>query len=80
MSVASSISDLATRIGNEIRDAVKPLLIPTGGTVGQVLTKTSDAVGDADWSTPGTAAFKNLHVGTTAPVSPAEGDIWIDTN
>lgn len=80
MSVVSAISDLATRIGNEFRDAVKPLLIPTGGTVGQVLTKTSDVDGDADWSTPGTAAFKNLHVGTTEPVSPAEGDVWIDTN
>jgi hypothetical protein len=80
MSLVSTVSSLATRIGNEIRDAVKPRLLPSAGTVGQVLTKTSDTDYDADWSTPGTAAFKNLHVGTTAPASPAEGDIWIDTN
>jgi hypothetical protein len=28
----------------------------------------------------GTAATKNIHVGTTAPASPAEGDLWVDTN
>jgi len=27
----------------------------------------------------GTAALKNMHVGTSAPSSPATGDIWIDT-
>jgi hypothetical protein len=30
--------------------------------------------------TLGTAAAKNISVGTTAPSSPATGDIWIDTN
>lgn len=28
----------------------------------------------------GTAAARNLHVGTTAPGSPSTGDLWVDTN
>jgi hypothetical protein len=28
----------------------------------------------------GTAAARNIHVGTTAPSSPAVNDVWIDTN
>lgn len=34
----------------------------------------------ADISGAGTAASKNLAVGTTAPSSPAIGDLWVDTN
>lgn len=28
----------------------------------------------------GTAATQNIHVGTTAPASPAANDLWVDTN
>ena len=80
MSVVSQIQTLASRIANEIRDAVKPRLLPTGGAAGQVLTKASSTDGDADWSTPGTGAFVNIHIGTTPPASPQENDVWIDTN
>lgn len=38
-------------------------------------TQTLSTISDA-----GTAAALNIHVGTTAPVSPSIGDIWIDTN
>lgn len=34
----------------------------------------------ADITGLGTAAFVNLSVGTTAPVGPAIGDLWVDTN
>lgn len=34
----------------------------------------------ADISGAGTAASKNLAVGTTAPSSPAVNDLWVDTN
>jgi hypothetical protein len=32
------------------------------------------------WQTPGTAININLSVGTSAPGSPANGDLWVDTN
>ena len=28
----------------------------------------------------GTASAKNMHVGTSAPGSPATNDLWVDTN
>jgi hypothetical protein len=34
----------------------------------------------SDKPTLGTAAARNIHVGTTAPGSPSEGDLWVDTN
>ena len=36
--------------------------------------------GVPSWQPGGTAAARNLSVGTTAPVSPAVGDLWVDTN
>ena len=32
------------------------------------------------WQTAGTAIGINLAVGTTAPATPATGDLWVDTN
>jgi hypothetical protein len=49
------------------------------GTAGQVLTSGGADAG-ASWSSLGTAAARNLAVGTTAPGSPAVGDLWVDTN
>ncbi len=34
----------------------------------------------SDVSGAGTAASKNLAVGTVAPTSPSIGDLWVDTN
>lgn len=80
MSLASRVSDLATAIGNHIKTVVAPMLLPTGGTPGQIVSKSSEVEGDAAWIDVGTAFNKNIHIGTTAPSSPVEGDIWIDTN
>lgn len=46
------IEALATTIGNTIRDSVVPRLLPSGGTDGQVLTKSSATNYEAAWSTP----------------------------
>ena len=39
---------------------------------------------DGNWANPistlKTGAFVNISVGTTAPGSPAVGDLWVDTN
>lgn len=47
------------------------------GTAGQVMRVSS---GLPAWQTPGTAIGVNMSVGTTAPSSPAVGDLWVDTN
>lgn len=80
MSLASQISALATAIGEAIRDTVKPKLVPSAGTTGQVLAKASNTNHDLAWTSLGTAAALNISVGTTAPSSPTTGQIWIDTN
>jgi hypothetical protein len=80
MSLAGNVSLLATRIANVIRDSVMPRVLPAGGTTGQVLNKTSATNYQTAWTSLGTAASLNITVGTTAPASPAVGQIWIDTN
>lgn len=45
---------LATRIANYLRDSILTRLLPTGGTVGQVLTKNTANNFDAAWATPAT--------------------------
>lgn len=52
--------------------------LPPGGTTGQALIKSSDSSFAAAWGTLPTTP--TITVGTTAPSSPAVGDIWIDTN
>jgi hypothetical protein len=46
------ISALATSIGNSIRDSVLPRLLPSGGTTGQVLAKSSATNYAAGWVSP----------------------------
>ena len=53
MSLASRINDLATGIGNYIRDSVAPRLLPIGGTAGQVLAKNTANPYDVSWVDPG---------------------------
>lgn len=49
-------------------------------TAGRALLTAADASAQRTSLGLGTAATKNIHVGTTAPVSPAVGDLWVDTN
>ncbi len=50
MSIVNHISDLATAIGNLLRDSVLPRLLPSGGAVGQVLAKSAAADYAAQWA------------------------------
>lgn len=52
----------------------EPGLIP-GGLTGQVLGKASNTSFDVQW-----LPHTKITVGTTAPTSPAIGDLWVDTN
>jgi hypothetical protein len=59
--------------------------VPTGGSTGQVLTKTGGADYATGWSTPATSPalgtlFSNRHLGVNAPVSKAfaaNGSAWV---
>lgn len=53
---------------------VKPNSGP--GIQGSIIAK----VGDRSPAPPTTSALPNIHVGPTAPASPNENDVWIDTN
>jgi len=51
--------------------------VPPGGTAGQVLTKNTTATDyDTIWSTVAVSGGASVHVGPTAPPSPAVGDLW----
>lgn len=58
--LATRLSDLATAIGNYIRDSVKPRLLPPGGALGQVLTKTSANDYAAGWAAPAADPWTRL--------------------
>jgi hypothetical protein len=45
-----------TRIGNYLRDSVLPRLLPTGGTAGQVLAKTTANNYAVGWADPGASS------------------------
>lgn len=51
MSLASRVNDLAAAVRDKI-NAMMPRLLPSGGTVGQVVTKTGPADGAAGWADP----------------------------
>lgn len=74
MSLASQVSALAGAIRDKI-NTIMPRLLPAGGTVGQVLHKASGTNYDTGWT-----SLTKVTAGTTAPTSPAIGDVWIDTN
>ncbi|MGY8903710.1 MAG: hypothetical protein ACKVIH_04085 [Burkholderiales bacterium] len=61
MALADRINNLATRMGNYLRDSVMPRLLPSGGITGQVLAKTSATNYAAGWQTPsGCALAKSI--------------------
>ena len=74
MSLASQVSALAGAIRDKI-NLMMPRLLPSGGTAGQVLSKASAT----DYATAWVTQTK-VTAGTSAPSSPAIGDVWIDTN
>lgn len=49
-------------------------------TAGKALLDDADAAAQRTTLGLGTAATQNISVGTTAPGSPAVGDLWVDTN
>ena len=73
MSLRTGITALAQAIGADIK-----ALFAGQGTLSSLATteKTSlvGAINELKTSTP------KITVGTTAPVSPAVGDLWVDTN
>jgi len=50
--------------------------LPTGGTTGQVLTKTSATNYATTWSTPSGGGGASITVSDTAPASPTAGALW----
>lgn len=52
--------------------------VPTGGSAGQILSKTSAADYDTQWIVPPEGA--NVDVTGVEPVTPDEGDMWMDTS
>ena len=48
--------------------------VPTGGTTGQVLTKTSATDFATNWQTP--AGGASVTISDTAPVAPVAGNLW----
>ena len=73
MSLRTGITALAQAIGTDIK-----ALFSGQGTLSSLATteKASlvGAINELKTSTP------KITVGTTAPVSPAVGDLWVDTN
>ena len=55
--LSSRISLLATRVANYIRDSILPRLIPSGGGVGQALTKSSTTDYEVGWVTNKTVQY-----------------------
>lgn len=88
-SVRITAAQIATFVQSSIFGSVIP--VTQGGTGVASLTgyvkgngtspfTASATIPLADISGAGTAASKNLAVGTTAPSSPAVNDLWVDTN
>ena len=70
---------LATRIGNYVRDSVLPRLVPSGGTSGQVLQKTSATDYALGWISPSTSGtITSLSAALSANVSLTTTATWYD--
>ena len=68
---------LATRIGNYVRDSVLPRLVPSGGTSGQVLQKTSATDYALGWISPSTSGtITSLSAALSANVSLTTTATW----
>ena len=74
MSLVTQITALAAAVRDKL-NTMTPRLLPSGGTTGQVLSKSSATDYATSWVTQ-----TKVTAGTTPPASPAIGDVWIDTN
>ncbi len=77
MSLASRIDDLAAAVRDKL-NLMSARLLPTGGTAGQVVTKTGPAVADVAWATPsvGGGGSQEVFVQTTRPVGNGPWTWW----
>ena len=69
-------------VSSAVTDSGDYATIPiTWRTGGSVLLANDAVIVQRESAAPdlGTAAYINIHVGTTAPSSPAVGDVWVDT-
>ncbi len=64
MSIASATLALAAAVRDKL-NAMTPRLLPMGGTVGQVVTKTGPATGAASWQDPATGGPTGIIDGGT---------------
>lgn len=74
MSLQSQINALATRIANFLRDDVLPRLLPSGGTTGQVATRTASGYA---WQTPatGSVSVQTVEINFTDPARSKTFDV-----
>lgn len=81
MSLVSRVNDLAGTVRDKI-NTMMPRLLPSGGTTGQVLTKSSAADYAAGWSTPsggGGGGAQQVFVQQTRPIEAGPW-IWWETD
>lgn len=70
----------ATGSGSPVRATSPTLVTPVLGTPSSGTLTNCTGLPAAGVTGLGTAATKNIHVGTSAPGSPATNDLWVDTN
>jgi len=77
--LSTRVGLLSTRIANYIRDSVLPRLVPSGGTLGQVLQKTSATDYALGWISPSTSGtITSLSASLSANVSLTTTATWYD--
>lgn len=65
MDLSARISLLTTRIANYLRDSVIPRLLPSGGSSGQVLSKSSDTDYAFSWVTQHKTVQYSIQIGAS---------------
>jgi hypothetical protein len=93
LGLKANTADVVLLTGNQTITGVKTFSSPIAGSVTGNAANVTGTVELANGGTGattasaaranlglGTAAVRNLHVGTTPPSSPAAGDLWVDTN
>ena len=79
MSLAAAVNSLAERVGQAVK-ALALRVLPTGGAIGAVLTKTGTGDFAVGWASPSQSGEKQVFVQSTAPVV-ADGTpyIWVQS-
>lgn len=80
MSLVARITSLAARVRDQFI-SIAPRLLPGGGSVGQVLVKTTADDYAVAWQTSsgGGGGGTDIHVGPTPPSAPVDGQLWLQT-